>query len=374
MPLPEADASPLPETAASTNTVDLTWPANGSAALGAQGYGVLATHGSDKPRPTASLAKIITVLAILDAKPLRQGEQGPSITITDADVKLYNDYLAEGGAVAKVETGEKITEYQALQAMLLPSANNIADTMATWVYGSMSAYHVQANALLQKWSIRQTHVAADASGMAPDTTSTPGDMVLLGGRALDNPVIAEIINQKSAFIPVAGTIYSANARLGITSVIGIKTGLTDEAGGCFLFASKYSPSDSQSVTIVGVIMGEPTFYGALWDATPLANSARPYFKTVTPVHAGDTVARIAPPWQPKSPVGVMAKHDLLLVAWQGSPLKSRFEPTTLTHALHTGSEIGRVIVTSGDHSVSVSAILQSAIPSPSTLWRIFRQR
>src|SRR5215216_502365 len=59
-PLPPADASVV-AMSNQVNTVKLNWPATGAAALGAQGFGVLATHGSQTPRPTASIAKIITV-------------------------------------------------------------------------------------------------------------------------------------------------------------------------------------------------------------------------------------------------------------------------------------------------------------------------
>ena len=61
-PLPHANAlvAPLSDSAVS---VQLQWPAHGASAIGAQGFGVLETHGQQTPRPTASLAKIITALA-----------------------------------------------------------------------------------------------------------------------------------------------------------------------------------------------------------------------------------------------------------------------------------------------------------------------
>ena len=38
--------------------------------------------------------------------------------------------------MVKVQNGEKISQYQALQAMLLPSGNNMADSMARWAFGA----------------------------------------------------------------------------------------------------------------------------------------------------------------------------------------------------------------------------------------------
>ena len=142
-----AYSKPTPVFAAKTTAnqstagdINLTWPVHGEAAVGAVGYGVLATHGDQKAQPTASAAKIMTALAILKQHPLNLGQQGPTLTLTQADVDSYNTYVAEDGSVAKVAAGEQITEYQLLEALLLPSADNIADTLAKWSYGSISSY------------------------------------------------------------------------------------------------------------------------------------------------------------------------------------------------------------------------------------------
>ena len=43
----------------------LAWPGYGQAAVGTKDYGILATHGDTEPQPTASTAKLITMLAIM---------------------------------------------------------------------------------------------------------------------------------------------------------------------------------------------------------------------------------------------------------------------------------------------------------------------
>ncbi|HEY5667670.1 MAG TPA: hypothetical protein VIR03_00735, partial [Candidatus Saccharimonadales bacterium] len=269
-PLPKAEAS-VTALSSQIGSIQLTWPASGSAALGAQGFGLLATHGSQQPRPTASMAKIITALIVLEKHPLSPGQQGPVITLTASDLALFNKYYGEGGSYVKVAVGEQITEYQMLQAMLLPSANNIADSIAVWSFGSLGDYATYANTTwLKRQGLNNTHVGGDASGFLPDTTSTTADFIHLGELALNNPIIAEIVQQKSATIPVHGVIYSTNARLGFNNIIGIKTGLTDQAGGCFLFASRYTvPGSSKPIVIIGVIMGTQTLLEALNASEPL---------------------------------------------------------------------------------------------------------
>lgn len=231
-PLPAGVAS-IVGLKANAEAVSLHWPAQGSAAIAADGFGVLGTHGPGDKRPTASLAKIITVLAILEKHPLKEKQKGPVIKMTNADVALFNDYFSKGGSYVKVEAGEKISLYQALQAILLPSANNMADSVAVWSFGSLEKYVAYANDMVKRLGLNNTVVATDASGFSPATLSTPTDLVRLGQLAMRNSVIAEIVAQRSATIPVHGVIYSANSRLGYDNIIGIKTGLTDQAGGCF---------------------------------------------------------------------------------------------------------------------------------------------
>ncbi|MGH7241749.1 MAG: D-alanyl-D-alanine carboxypeptidase, partial [Candidatus Saccharimonadales bacterium] len=62
--------------------ISLAWPAYGEASIGIAGYGVLATNGDQKPLSTASIAKVMTALAVLRQRPLHIGEQGPDIIIT----------------------------------------------------------------------------------------------------------------------------------------------------------------------------------------------------------------------------------------------------------------------------------------------------
>jgi serine-type D-Ala-D-Ala carboxypeptidase (penicillin-binding protein 5/6) len=367
-PLPHVAAS-MASLSDSPQNVKLNWPSEGSAALGAQGFGILNTHGPQTPRPTASVAKIITSLAILEKKPLTKGQQGPTITLSKQDVDLYNHYFSIGGSYVKVEAGEQITEYQALEAILLPSANNMADSLAIWAFGSMDAYHEYARQMLQKHSLTNTIVDVDASGMSPATKSTPGDLMQLGQLALENEVITEIVQMKDATIPVHGIIYSANSRYNANGIMGIKTGLTDEAGGCYLFASTFD-IEGKPVTVVGMIMDQHDLNTAIKAAAPLVNSAKKYFSVKTPVKAGEAFATLTTPWL--SSAKVIAKEDISLVSWNGLALTPNVQLSTINRSLPIGAQVGTAIITSGHNKATTPLILQEAISGPSWQWRLKR--
>src|SRR5579859_4279024 len=82
----------------------------------------------------------MTALVVLTDKKLAVGDAGPSITITDVDVQAYESDYAQKQSVVKVVAGEQLTEMQALEAMLIPSGNNIAETLARWDAGSVAAF------------------------------------------------------------------------------------------------------------------------------------------------------------------------------------------------------------------------------------------
>src|SRR3989344_2168416 len=107
-PLPEITATPSLSTPQTGTAISLPWPVYGQGALAAQNYGILQSHGDQKAVPIASLAKVITAMAVLKEKPLQLGQNGPNITITREDVAIYNDYFLKDGSVVKVTEGEQI--------------------------------------------------------------------------------------------------------------------------------------------------------------------------------------------------------------------------------------------------------------------------
>lgn len=231
------------------------WPDGVAAAsVGAEGFGVLASTGDQHKRPIASIAKVITSLAILEKYPLKPGEEGPQIPITEQDEQLYRDYVARNGTVVLVKAGTSVSLHQALQAMLMPSANNFADTTATWVFGSLQDYSKYANDMIKRVGLKDTVVGPDASGLNPSTKSTASDLVKIGELALKNPVIADIVASKFAYIPVAGSIPNYNALVDSNGFSGIKPGDSIEAGNTLLFSVKRTVK-GKDVNVIGAILG-----------------------------------------------------------------------------------------------------------------------
>ncbi|MGD8373361.1 MAG: D-alanyl-D-alanine carboxypeptidase [Candidatus Woesebacteria bacterium] len=222
------------------------------------GNGVIAASGDTEPRPIASIAKVITAMALLEKYPLKPGEEGPQIDISESDEQLYLDYVAKNGTAASVKAGVSITLYDALEAMLLMSANNIADTAAIWGFGSMDEYHMYANRMLYELELEATQVGGDASGFDPQTISTPSDLVRLGETAMKNPVFAEIVGSPGGYMPYAGDIPNYNGLVNKHGFSGIKHGDSLQADITVLFSTQKN-INGKEVTVVGTILGAETY-------------------------------------------------------------------------------------------------------------------
>jgi serine-type D-Ala-D-Ala carboxypeptidase (penicillin-binding protein 5/6) len=72
------------------------------------------------------------------------------------------------------------------------------------------------------------------------------------------PVFASIVATPSATLPVAGTVHNTNRLLGHHGFVGVKTGSTDAAGGCFAFRA-IRWIDGKRTTITGVVLGQPGY-------------------------------------------------------------------------------------------------------------------
>ncbi|MGH7240801.1 MAG: hypothetical protein ACREGB_00715, partial [Candidatus Saccharimonadales bacterium] len=289
------------------------------------------------------------------------------IIITQADVDTYHSFVASDGSVVGIALGEHISEYQALQALLLPSANNMAVTLARWAFGSTDAYNAYANAYAKQLGLTSINIT-DPSGYDVKTVASSHDLTLLGTLAMLNPVFAEIVAQPSATIPVEGTITNYNFMLGENGNVGIKTGNNDGDLGAFLFASTQQIGD-QTVTLVGTIMGGPDLVTVLRNSGTLTSSALAGLKDTTFVKAGQKLGTYAIPGQ--GSVDAIATDSLNFPTWGSMSYTSNVSLSPIKNTSAT-AQVGTFTVTNTTTHVSsnVPIHLASATHQPSLKWKL----
>ncbi|MEU0848171.1 D-alanyl-D-alanine carboxypeptidase [Streptomyces flaveolus] len=356
------------------------WPGQGQAAMDVNGIGTFGTSGDQKPVPIASIAKVMTVYLILRDHPLKTGEKGPKITVDAAAQKHYETGKAENESVVRVSEGQKITEYEALQAVMLPSANNIAKLLARWDTGSGSEdeFVAKMNKTAEELGMKNT-TYTDPSGLDKTTVSTADDLVKLGRAAMENPVFKEISKQPS-YVDLNGDKQNNFFGLVPTVAIGIKTGTTTAAGGNILFAAEKNVG-GKTQTIIGAALGQ---YGQNGVANidevtgvvrKLIETGQDALTSKTIVKKGDVVGQVDDGLGGTTPV--VATKDVSAVGWSGLTVKLKLESRSdgsVPHTAKAGTEVGTLIVGDGSSSeaVEVPVALQDDLAEPGLTARLTR--
>ena len=173
----------------------------------------------------------------------------------------YPSQVAAGDSLVAVAAGETLTERQALEALLLPSADNMAWILARWDAGGQAAFAAKMNAAARSLAMTGTSYT-DPSGLDPSTTSTAADQVRLGIAAMGVPALAAITAESTAVVPVAGVVRNTNTLLGQDGIVGLKTGSTQAAGGCLLVAA-WREVNGHRTLIVAATFGQPGTAGTI---------------------------------------------------------------------------------------------------------------
>lgn len=310
---------------------------------------------SQEVRPTASTAKMILGLAIMQEKPFELGEAGETITINEDYYSLYQYYRQNGGSVSAVEEGEEISEYDALVSVFLPSSNNMADTLALWAFGSMENYQDYATEMLKSWGLNNTTIGIDASGFDDSTTSTASDLAKIAQRVMQNPVLKEIVGTEEYTVPVAGELENTNKILGQNNINGVKTGYIGEASGYCLVSSYMENEHIVTVALTGAPSREDSFD----DSLGIVNELQEKVPLTKLVSAGDEVGHYDSWWTGR--VAVKADDDVYGLGWADAVLKTNLEMDGKTGTL-------RITIGMQEYTVGVSA--DDYQESPSIIERI----
>ncbi len=169
----------------------------------------------------ASTTKIMTTLTAMNYFQL-------------TDVLTVRGPLDPEGSGLGLIKDQQLTFESLLYGMLLPSANDAAQTVAQNYPGGEDAFVAKMNANAKAWHLRNTHFADPAGLLDDEDYTTVTDMAHLAALAVQNPIITNIVKQKNAVITTVDrkNIYplqNRNILLGLYGINGMKTGYTDGA-------------------------------------------------------------------------------------------------------------------------------------------------
>ncbi|NEB93617.1 D-alanyl-D-alanine carboxypeptidase [Streptomyces bauhiniae] len=345
---------------------DIPWPTDGQAAMDVQGIGSFGSSGSGKPVPIASVAKVMTAYLILRDHPLKSGAAGPKIPI---DKTAQAQSKAGQESTVDVTEGDKITQREALEGVLIASANNVARLLARWDAGSEKAFVAKMNAAAKGLGMSGT-TYTDPSGLTNSTVSTAVDQVKLAKAAMRQPAFREVAAMMS-YTDYKDTNHSNwNQLVGHNNVVGIKTGTTTSALGNLVFAAKQDVG-GETRMIIGAVLRQPPskrdnsiLTAAMDSSDVLIRAGQGALKQETVLKKGTVVGYVDDGLGGHTPVEVT--EDVKAAGWAGLKVKLSFTSGTIAHTAKAGTEVGSLTVGDGSSAgaVKVPVALRADLAEP----------
>lgn len=228
---------------------------------------VIFAKSPDSKRSPASLVKLMTAMVVLDF-----------VSLSEVIV-VPKEAIGLEPTILEAEAGESFTVQELLQAMLITSANDAAETLAHGVAkklgGSRDVFIRLMNQKAKSLGLSETRFANPTGFDEKGQYSTARDLAKTAYWAtFYYPAISEIVKTESASLPKAENhkkyeLPNWNSLLGIyPGVNGVKIGFTDEAGHVTIVRAE---REGQGFTVV--LLGAPDRRAKdLW-AAQLLNSA-----------------------------------------------------------------------------------------------------
>jgi D-alanyl-D-alanine carboxypeptidase (penicillin-binding protein 5/6) len=213
---------------------------------------VLFSKNENEILPIASLTKLMTALVVIENQenyPLKEQIKISREAALQGDVPEYGNLKA----------GERKTIGELLTLMLYFSSNDAAYALAEKI--GIENFVNKMNEKTKEIGLESTHFS-NPTGLDPENLkwslenkdyfnySTAKDLILLGKYILENyPLIFEFSNQKNKI-----------QLLENQHLIGMKTGYTDEAGGCIFLIFSNENGDYFLNVILGAKSKEERFF------------------------------------------------------------------------------------------------------------------
>jgi len=322
---------------------------------------VVGSHLADQPLPIASTTKLMTALLTLERLPLDR--------VVAAAV--YHPLAAE--SVMGLRTGERLTVADLLRGLLLPSANDAAETLADAVAGSVPAFVSEMNARARQLGLAHTHYSNPVGLDSPSNYSSAADLVTLARRDLTHPFFAQTVALRQVTLASGDgprTLENRNLLLGDASYVrGVKTGHTSGAGYVLVGLAR-----RHGVDVLSAALGDPTQSARDADSLALLRYGLAAFARITVVHAGQVLARPRLSYRGSARTALVASRGLAEVLRRGArpTISLSGVPSSLSGPVAAGHPEGVVIVRDAGRELARAALVTQRAVAGATLGQRLR--
>jgi len=220
---------------------ELSLSANSAIMIEADSNNILFEKNADVPLPMASTTKIMTAITVIEAC-----EPNKKFTVSELAVGTE-------GTSAYLQKEDTITIEDALYALLLQSANDVAVALAIECAGSVEGFVELMNKKASDLHLSKTSFKNPSGLPDQDHYTTAKDLAVLSSYCMKNHTFSKIVSSKQATVKINNqdrTFVNHNKLLSLyDGAIGIKTGYTKESGRCLVGAAQKNGVSVITVTL-----------------------------------------------------------------------------------------------------------------------------
>jgi D-alanyl-D-alanine carboxypeptidase len=313
---------------------------------------VLAQRNADEPRAIASITKMMTAYLALQAGALTR-----TYTVPVAATRI-------GESTAGLHAGHRVTGRDLLEGLLVPSANDAAETLAIGIDGSESAFVDRMNRTARRLGMRDTVYRAPYGLDTAGQHSTAADQLILARLLMRDGRVRSIAKLRSAVIDGL-RLRSSNTLLGnYAGLDGVKTGHTGQAGWCLAASAKRG---GRRIFVVG--LGAADEASRNREISRLLDWGFAQLHTVTAVQAGTPAGTVPLPYG--GTVGAEVGRSLKLTLRPGERLRLRYRVASVHLPLAQGAPVGQVdVLVSSRVAASAPLVATRAVAAPGLFDRL----
>ncbi len=318
----------------------------------------LAAHAPTERRAIASTTKLMT--AYLALRELRMDQR--------LVVPKYQPAPAE--SVAGLIEGESLTVHDLLVAMMLPSANDAAFTVADGVSGSEGAFVDEMNDAAHDLGLTGTSYANPIGLDAKKNYSTAADLTTLAQELLADKRFRRIVAMPRATLKSGDhprVVTNTNTLLlSDPSVDGVKTGHTTEAGYVLVASAK-----REGVPLLAAVLGAPSEAARDADAEQLLDYGYSLYDRDTPVVREGEEASASVRYEDE-PLALVARRGIDVRVREDQKVKVDVEaPAEVEGPVAAGAKLGEATVTVDGRFVDRTPLVAAqAIDAPTIIDKI----
>ncbi len=319
-------------------------------------------RAADRRRLIASTTKLMTALVAVSSAPLERVCTAPPYAAGPLEVVIH------------LRAGERMRLRDLLRAMMLPSANDAAATVASCVGGSRAAFVALMNARARALGLAGTHFSTPIGLDDPGNYSTADDLARLAIAARRNAFLRRTMDLRRAVLRSGDhvrVVVNRNALVQeVPWVDGVKTGHTNAAG--YILAASGTRGGT---TFVATVLGDPSEAAAAADALALLKWSFASFHVVAPVRRGAVYARPAVKLRPDRHVDVVAVRSVREVLARDARVRLAVDvPRQLAGPIPARAIVGSVTVRVGGRAVArVPLVVRTAVPKVGLLEQVGRR-